>query len=272
MWRAESPAWSIAAVALLVGTIANVASPDRGEPVAEIAPPTASSVPGPSPSTSSSRSTAPSATPAPTPTPSETTPTAAPSETATPADGGSRFDAAELLLASLPVKGRAPKTGYDRDVQFGNGWIDVDRNGCDTRNDILARDLEAEVMEGPCKVLSGVLSDPYTGQVIQFVRGQGTSSEVQIDHVVALLNSWETGAQQLTPEQRLQFANDPLNLLAVDGRANGQKGAGDAATWLPPQRAYWCVYVATQVEVKAKHRLWVTSAERDAMLRVLSGC
>lgn len=205
MWRAESPAWSIAAVALLVGTIANVASPDRGEPVAEIAAPTASSLPSPSPPTSFSPSAAPSATATPTPTsaPSKATPTAAPSETTTPADGGSKFDDAELLLASIPVKGRAPKTGFDRDVQFGNGWIDVDRNGCDTRNDILARDLEAEVLEGPCKVLSGVLSDPYTGQVIQFVRGQGTSSEVQIDHVVALLNSWETGAQQLTPEQRL---------------------------------------------------------------------
>ena len=176
------------------------------------------------------------------------------------------------MLGTIPIKGRAPKTGYEREGQFGRAWIDVDRNGCDTRNDILLRDLTAEVVEDNCRVLSGTLADPYTGQVIAFLRGQDTSSEVQIDHVVALLNAWETGAQQLSYDTRVQFANDPLNLLAVDGRTNSQKGAGDAATWLPPVTSYRCEYVTRQVQVKARYGLWVTQAEHDAVVRVLSAC
>jgi hypothetical protein len=177
-------------------------------------------------------------------------------------------------LASLPVKGRAPKTGYDRE-QFGPAWADTDRNGCDTRNDILARDLAAETFKPgtqDCVVLTGVLADPYTAAEIRFVRGQGTSDDVQIDHVVALSDAWQKGAQQLSAEQRTAFANDPLNLLAVDGPANAQKGDGDAATWLPANRSFRCDYVARQVAVKAEYALWVTAAERDAMAQVLSGC
>jgi hypothetical protein len=124
----------------------------------------------------------------------------------------------------------------------------------------------------PCKISAGTLVDPYTGGIIRFVRGQDTSWQVQIDHVVALGDAWQKGAQQLSYEQRLAFANDPLNLQATDGPTNGQKGAGDAATWLPPNKAYRCEYVARQVAVKAAYRLWVTPAERDAMFGVLSTC
>ena len=176
------------------------------------------------------------------------------------------------LLATLPVKGKAPKTGYDRTGDFGAAWLDVDRNGCDTRNDILARDLNPETKSGACKVLSGVLADPYTGTTINFVRGQKTSALVQIDHVVALLSAWQTGAQQLTQAQRISLANDPMNLFAVDGRANDQKGAGDTATWLPSNKAFRCTYVSHQVSVKATYGLWVTQPEYDAMARVLSDC
>jgi hypothetical protein len=175
------------------------------------------------------------------------------------------------VLATLDVKGRAPKTGYDRD-QFGQRWLDTDRNGCDTRNDILARDLTAETLSGPCKVLTGVLADPYTATTIDFARGQDTSADVQIDHVVALADAWQKGAQQLTADQRATFANDPLNLLAVDGSANAQKRDGDAATWLPSNKAYRCSYVARQVSVKATYGLWVTQAEHDATKRVLDTC
>ncbi|WP_438853786.1 HNH endonuclease family protein [Agromyces sp. M3QZ16-3] len=181
------------------------------------------------------------------------------------------LDAAREALAALPVKGRAPMTGYERDA-FGHGWIDVDRNGCDTRNDVLARDLVDPDRPAGCRVLSGVLDDPYTGAVIEFVRGQGTSQLVQIDHLVPLANAWVTGAQQLTDEERVAFANDPLNLLAVDGSANQQKGAGDAATWLPSNRSFRCEYVARQVAVKLAHGLWVTPPEHDAIERVLDGC
>jgi hypothetical protein len=177
-------------------------------------------------------------------------------------------------LSHLPVKGRSPRTGYSR-AQFGQAWTDVDRNGCDTRNDILRRDLRRLVLKpdtGGCTVRSGVLLDPYTGLTVPFVRGVGTSLAVQIDHVVALGDSWQTGAQALSLERRTAMANDPLELLAVKGAANLQKGDGDAATWLPPRKSYRCAYVARQVAVKAKYRLWVTPAERDAMARVLSTC
>lgn len=175
-------------------------------------------------------------------------------------------------LATLPVKGRAPKTGYERS-RFGSGWKDPDHNGCDGRNDILRRDLTAIVARPGtqgCVITSGVLHDPYTGTFINFVRGQGTSNAVQIDHVVALSDAWQKGAQQLGAGQRLQLANDPLNLLAVDGPANASKGDGDAATWLPPQTSYRCAYVARQTAVKAKYGLWVTRAERDAIKRIVT--
>lgn len=177
------------------------------------------------------------------------------------------------LLATLPVKGRAPKTGYDRAL-FGQAWADVDRNGCDTRNDILKRDLTGIKYTNsvPCKVQSGTLADPYTGTSINFLRGTATSSAVQIDHVVALSDAWQKGAQQLTTEQRTAFANDPLNLQSTDGPTNMKKGDGDAATWLPPNKGFRCEYVARQISVKATYSLWVTQAEHDAMARILADC
>lgn len=176
------------------------------------------------------------------------------------------------LLDELEVKGRAPKTGYSRTEQFGKAWIDVDRNGCDTRNDILQRDLVDVALKGACKVLSGTLNDPFTGKAIAFVRGNDTSALVQIDHVVAMHDAWQKGAQQLTQEQRIAFANDPLNLLAVDGGANSRKSDSDAASWLPPNKGFRCEYVARQVFVKAKYELWVTQPEKDAMHKVLESC
>jgi Protein of unknown function (DUF1524)/Excalibur calcium-binding domain len=181
---------------------------------------------------------------------------------------------ARQVLATLPVKGRAPKTGYSRE-QFGPAWSDVDHNGCDTRNDVLRRDLTALALKPgtrACVVLSGVLADPYTAIAINFRRGNATSTAVQIDHVVALSDAWQKGAQKLSPAQRLSFANDPLNLLAVDGPANQSKSDGDAATWLPPNKSYRCNYVARQISVKSSYGLWVTQAEHDAMARVLSDC
>lgn len=177
-------------------------------------------------------------------------------------------------LMALQVKGRAAKTGYDRD-HFGQAWLDVNRNGCDTRNDILGRDLVNKTYKANtnnCVVLSGVLNDPYSGQQIIFVRGQDTSTAVQIDHVVALSDAWQKGAQHLSPDVRASFANDPLNLLAVDGPLNQQKSDGDAATWLPPNKAFRCTYVSRQIAVKKKYGLWVTEAERNAMLTILNNC
>jgi hypothetical protein len=181
---------------------------------------------------------------------------------------------AEELLNSLAVKGRAPKTGYSR-AQFGATWADVNKNGCDTRNDILKRDLTNVVYRSKthdCVVESGTLLDPYSGTTINFVKGVTSSMEVQIDHVVALSNAWQTGAFKLTLEKRTAFANDPDNLLAVQGRLNSQKGDGDAATWLPPLKSARCAYVTKQIIVKAKYGLWVTAPEKASMLTVLSKC
>ena len=173
-------------------------------------------------------------------------------------------------LAALPTKGRAPKTGYKRS-QFGDGWAKA--GGCDTRNVILRRDLVNAVLgDDNCKVQAGALSDPYTGQRIAFKRGANSSGAVQIDHVVALSNAWQTGAQQLFSEQRISLANDPLELLAVDGPANQQKGDGDAATWLPSNKPFRCQYIARQIAVKKKYSLWVTPPERTAMERILASC
>jgi hypothetical protein len=172
-------------------------------------------------------------------------------------------------LNQLEVKGRAPKTGYDRE-QFGGDW--AMREGCDTRNIILYRDLTKAAVGDECKVVSGKLDDPYTGQTVTFARGAATSSEVQIDHVVALSDAWQKGAQQLTYERRVQLANDPLELLAVDGEANQQKSGSDAASWLPPNKAFRCQYVARQIAIKAKYDLWITQAEYAAIKNVLSNC
>ena len=178
------------------------------------------------------------------------------------------------IIEAQVTKGRAAKTGYTRD-QFGQTWADVDRNGCDTRNDILKRDLTGEVFKEKtrdCVVLSGTLVDPYSGETINFVRGNVTSMEVQIDHVVALSNAWQTGAFKLTIKERTAFANDPMNLLAVKGRLNSQKGDGDAATWLPPLKSYRCDYVSRQIAVKMKYKLWFTAPEKAAMIRILKSC
>jgi hypothetical protein len=184
----------------------------------------------------------------------------------------SQYESALSDLNKLPVKGRAPKTGYSRE-QFPH-WKDPDKNGCDSRNDILKRDLTKVVFKADtnnCKVIAGTLLDPYSNKWIEFDLSK-SSSTIDIDHVVALSNAWQTGAFQLTLTQRTNFANDPLNLLAVDFKLNRQKGDGDAATWLPPYKTYRCTYVARQVAVKTKYRLWVTAPEKAAISNLLTEC
>ena len=177
-------------------------------------------------------------------------------------------------LKTLSPRAWASHSGYARS-QFSSGWGKIDTNGhnCDLRNYILMRDLTHVVHQSStwCNVASGDLRDPYTGSLIHFVRGVGTSLAVQIDHVVALSNAWSTGAQKLSSSSRYQLANDPLNLLAVDGPTNESKSDSDAANFLP-RRGYQCRYVARQLSVKRKYHLWVTSAEKSAMLHVLTTC
>ncbi|WP_330236224.1 HNH endonuclease family protein [Streptomyces sp. NBC_00566] len=178
--------------------------------------------------------------------------------------------AALTAADSLEVKGRAPKTGYSRE-RFGSAWADTDSNSCDTRDDILKRDLkEVKFSGGKCKVTFGVLEpDPYSGKTVTYRRGR---SLVDIDHVVALSDAWQKGAKYWDTSKRIALANDPLNLLAVDASTNRGKGDGDTASWVPPEKKYRCTYVAAQVAVKKKYDLWVTSAEKSAMKKILTSC
>lgn len=178
------------------------------------------------------------------------------------------FDNLELL-DKLAVKGRAPKTGYDRKL-FSDGWDNI--GGCSMRNLILQRDLSDLIVSDSCKVLSGRLLDPYTNEIILFRYGATTSDEVQIDHVVAVSDAWQKGAQSLTYEERHLFYNDPLNLLAVGKAPNQEKSDQDAASWLPPNKKFRCDYVGRQVQVKAKYKLWVTEAEKEIIKRELERC
>lgn len=261
--------WIVAAVIALLIMIGRIA-PDTGTPAVGASDSTPLT-------TTSSAHTTPTATTV-TPTTTSVELLAAPAPVV-PVDSPAAATTALTQLGTLEVKGRAPKTGYDRDL-FGQSWsddvtVDGGHNGCDTRNDVLRRDLTAIVTtdrSGGCVVSTGVLADPYTGTSIAFTRGEDSSSAVQIDHVVALSDAWQKGAQQLDSNTLRNFANDPRNLQAVDGPTNSAKGDGDAATWLPPNHQYRCTYVARQVQIKAEYRLWVTDAEHDATAGILTSC
>ena len=184
--------------------------------------------------------------------------------------GASNPGTASAMLDELTVKGRAPKTGYDGDLFKWRS--DTDHNGCDTRNDVLRRDLTNITLKAGtrgCIVLAGTLADPYAGETYDFDR---SANAVDIDHVVARSNAWQTGAFKFDEETLKEFGNDPLNLLAVSSSLNRQKGDGDAATWLPPNKSYRCEYVARQIAVKHKYDLWVVPPEKVAMERVLDKC
>ncbi|MCV2392719.1 HNH endonuclease family protein [Actinotalea sp. M2MS4P-6] len=186
---------------------------------------------------------------------------------ATYAVPAAELDAARSGLAALPVVDRGPYEEYDRS-EFGDGWAEG-ADGCTTRDEVLRRDLTGVTLDG-CRVMSGTLLDPYGGDPVQFDRSR--PAEVQIDHVVALADAWRSGASSWSDAQRVEFANDPLNLLAVDGDLNQEKGSGNAATWLPPDESYRCPYAIRQIAVKQRYGLWVTHAERDALARQLRGC
>lgn len=173
------------------------------------------------------------------------------------------------VLEDLAVKEKNTSEKYYRKL-FYDSWGRTS-NGCSTREAILARDLK-DVNMNDCKVQTGTLADPYTGKNINFIRGQDTSSAVQIDHVVALSNAWATGAYQLSEEMRYEISQDPLNLLAVDGSANQEKSDQDASEWLPENLAFQCQYVARQISVKYKYELWVTPSEKASMKNVLAKC
>jgi len=189
----------------------------------------------------------------------------------------SRFDTARQRLGQLEVRGWDRTSDFKR-YRFGKAWsddVDVEfgHNGCNTRDDILRRDLQNLVVRrGTCYAQSGTLVDPYSGVTIDFVRSPETSKAIEIDHVVALADAWYKGARSWDPQRRLDFANDPRNLLAVSPKANFDKAFRDAASWLPPNEAFRCDFVARQIEVKAAYGLWLAAKEKKAMEAVLARC
>ncbi|MEU9581192.1 HNH endonuclease family protein [Streptomyces chilikensis] len=182
---------------------------------------------------------------------------------------------ARRLIGKVAVKGRGPRTGYDRD-EFGEAWLDTadvpfSRNGCDTRNDLLRRDgEELEFRSGSdCVVVAMTLADPYTGKEIDWVKAD--AAEVQIDHVMALSYNWQMGASRWSRDKREAIANDPLNLLPVDGPTNSAKGDSGPAAWVPPDKRIRCAYAVRFAQVSLKYELPVTEADKAAMLRQCGG-
>lgn len=181
-----------------------------------------------------------------------------------------KYVLASEALGQLAVKERADRSGYSRD-NFSSSWGNVD--GCDMRNRILQRDLvNLELDEDNCTVLSGVLEQgAFSGQRIEFERGPETSGDIHIEHIVAVSDAWQKGAQELTYQERYDFFNDPLNLIAIDGPTNMEKGDKDVSDWMP-RPAYRCRYVARQIAIKLRYNLWLDHSEHRAMKQKLETC
>ncbi|MDT0403132.1 MULTISPECIES: HNH endonuclease family protein [Streptomyces] len=193
-----------------------------------------------------------------------------------PVTGDADRDAAVAIITKVTTKGRGPKTGYDRD-EFGYAWMDtadgvpLARNGCDTRNDLLQRDgQELRFKSGSdCVVIAMTLDDPYTGTTIEWRKQK--AAEVQIDHVVPLSYSWQMGSSRWPEAKRKQLANDTLNLIPVQGRANSAKSDSGPASWLPPDKGIRCAYAVRFAQVAVKYEMPVTTADRRMMLEQCGG-
>ena len=203
----------------------------------------------------------------------DSTPVSFTSETAAPTEStnaeGEYY--ASYLLAQLTVADAADGSTYEREEQFYSSWPSIE--GCSLRQRIIKRDFASATLdEDNCTVIAGLYTDPYSGEEREFHEKSAISRGVQIDHVVALSNAWQTGAQNLSADARYALATDPLNLIAAGAEANQDKSDGDASEWLPPNRAFRCEYVARQIAVKYKYHLWVTEPEHAAIITVLTDC
>jgi hypothetical protein len=186
----------------------------------------------------------------------------------------------DVLAGVAVVATRVRDTDYRR-AAFGDAWEDDNdapggRNGCDTRNDILNRDLEDKIYVAtkrcPQAVAGGTLRDPYTNATIAFVRGNRVGASVQIDHLVPLAFAWDMGARDWTEPMRIRFANDPANLLAVAGGANQDKGDQPPGDWMPPNAAFWCQYAVAFIAVVRGYGLPVDEASAHRLRDASSAC
>ncbi len=181
-------------------------------------------------------------------------------------------------MAQIPLRIRV----FDyRRAAFGESWTDDNpapggHNGCDTRNDILERDLVdktyVSIKRCPTAVATGTLHDPYTNASVAFVRGNQIGASVQIDHIVPLALAWDLGARDWPEDLRLRFANDPANLLAVGGQANQDKGDSEPALWMPPNMAFRCQYAVQFVAVLRGYGLSVDAPSAGVLREAASTC
>lgn len=185
------------------------------------------------------------------------------------------------VLAGIVVVPQRQR-GYDyRRAAFGDAWDDdndapLGHNGCDTRNDILDRDLVdkayVSVKRCPHAVATGVLHDPYTDETVSFVRGAQVGAAVQIDHIVPLAYAWDMGAREWPDVLRIRFANDPANLIAVAGQANQDKGDQGPGSWMPPNHAFWCQYAMQFIAVLRGYALPVDEASANELRDAAATC
>jgi hypothetical protein len=205
-------------------------------------------------------------------------------------DRGSRFTAdadvptvapgVDILVGIPLIPARVHGNDYRR-AAFGESWTDDNtapggHNGCDTRNDILDRDLVDKTFTAikrcPTAVATGTLYDPYTNDTVAFTRGNQVGASVQIDHIVPLALAWDLGARDWTDDMRRRFANDPANLLAVQGKANQDKGDAEPADWMPPNNAFWCQYAVQFAAVLRGYALPVDERSADALRGAAATC
>jgi hypothetical protein len=271
------------ALLCLVG-LAAVLAPlvaERGD--GSVAPSSPARTIAPTASTAPSASASPTASPQPPPKP-EPTRDAGPVDEPPPApeddDASAAYQRALDTASSLGEIDRTQTIPDYRRDSFGDGWIDIDRNGCSTRNDVLERDLDAVTWlpDRRCVVATGTLQDPYTGASIPFFHdavapeGDRGSQGVQIDHIISLSAAHAGGAWAWTEAERVAFANDPETLIAVDGGANASKGDRGPSAWLPDDPGYWCDYAADYVGIAADYGLAVERADRLMLRDVLQAC
>jgi Protein of unknown function (DUF1524) len=179
---------------------------------------------------------------------------------------------ARRLIARVRTAPAGSRTGYSRDA-FGSAWTDDTtitwgHDNCKTREQILRRDLRSITYRpntNSCVVLTGILRDPYTATTITFAKARPLA--VQIDHVMPLAYDWSQGAATWTRAKRKQIANDPLNLLAVDGHANTHKAASGPANWLPPNTRVRCAYAVRFAQVSRKYKLTIRPQDKRTMLK-----
>lgn len=186
----------------------------------------------------------------------------------------------DVLAGIVIVPQRIRGNDYRR-AAYGEAWDDDNsapggRNGCDTRSEILDRDLTDKsyvaIKRCPGAVASGTLRDPYTNSTIAFVRGNKVGASVQIDHIVPLAFAWDMGARNWTDETRKRFANDPANLIAVAGEANQDKGDLPPGEWMPPNSAFWCSYAMQFIAVLRGYRLPVDQPSAATLREAAGGC